>query len=215
MLVDRSPHGVDRRRARARVIGASALPLQLESAARPVSPAIKILPPQFASDAERVARFEREARTLALNHPHIAQVFGFEHEGGTLALAMEFVDGEDLAQRLTRGALPIDEALPIAKQIAEGLAYAHERGIVHRDLKPANIKVTPDGVVKMLDFGLAKAFDPLFELLSGVRLFKGEDVTETIVLVMSRFGPCCAAACSARRRNASATSTTRSSRLRM
>ena len=123
--------------------------------------AIKVLPDAFAQDPERLARFEREAKTLAaLNHPHIASIYGFERSSGTHALVMELVDGEDLSQRIARGALPIDEALVIAKQIAEALEAAHEQGIVHRDLKPANIKVRADGTVKVLDFGLAKAFDP-------------------------------------------------------
>ena len=119
--------------------------------------AIKILPEVFAADAERVARFQREAKTLAaLNHPNIAQIFGLEQTGDVHALAMELVAGEDLSQRIARGAMPLDEALPIAKQIAEALEAAHDQGIVHRDLKPANIRITPAGVVKVLDFGLAK-----------------------------------------------------------
>jgi len=125
------------------------------------SVAIKILPAAVATDAYRLARFAREATTLAaLNHPHIAQVYGFERAGDTRALIMELVEGEDLAQRLTRGAIPVDEALPIARQIAEALEAAHDAGIVHRDLKPANIKLRTDGTVKVLDFGLAKALDP-------------------------------------------------------
>jgi serine/threonine-protein kinase len=120
--------------------------------------AIKILPEAFASDAERVARFQREARVLAsLNHPNIAIVHGLEPAEGSHALVMELVDGEDLAQRLERGVIPLDEALPIARQIARALEAAHEQGIIHRDLKPANIKVRLDGTVKVLDFGLAKA----------------------------------------------------------
>jgi serine/threonine-protein kinase len=120
--------------------------------------AIKIVPDLFAADSERMGRFSREAQTLAaLNHPNIAHVYGLEGSG----LVMELVDGEDLGERLTRGPLPLDEALPIATQIVEGLAAAHDRGIVHRDLKPANIKVRTDGVVKVLDFGLAKALDPV------------------------------------------------------
>src|SRR5262245_47649961 len=120
--------------------------------------AIKILPAHFAGDAERIARFEREAKTLAsLNHPHIAQIYGFEQH----ALAMELVDGEDLSERISRGPLPIDEALAIAKQIADALDAAHGQGIIHRDLKPANVKVKDDGTVKVLDFGLAKAVDPV------------------------------------------------------
>jgi serine/threonine protein kinase len=123
--------------------------------------AIKVLPAVFAQDAERLARFEREAKTLAaLNHPHIAAIYGFERASGTQALVMELVDGDDLSQRLARGAIPLDEALPIATQIAEALEAAHEQGIVHRDLKPANIKLRHDGTVKVLDFGLAKALDP-------------------------------------------------------
>jgi Tol biopolymer transport system component/tRNA A-37 threonylcarbamoyl transferase component Bud32 len=126
--------------------------------------AIKILPGAFASDAERVARFEREAKVLAaLNHPNIAAIYGMEKlsgaagNGGT-AIVMEFVEGEDLAQRL-RSRVPIDEALAIAKQVADALEAAHDKGIVHRDLKPANIKLRADGTVKVLDFGLAKAVD--------------------------------------------------------
>jgi Tol biopolymer transport system component len=123
--------------------------------------AIKALPDSFASDAERVARFTREAQTLAsLNHPHIGQIYGLEESGGVCALVMELVEGDDLSQRIARGAIPLDEALPIAKQIAEALEAAHEQGIIHRDLKPANIKVRPDGTVKVLDFGLAKAMEP-------------------------------------------------------
>ena len=119
--------------------------------------ALKVLPANLAGDPERLARFQREAEVLAsLNHPNIAQVYGIEAN----ALVMELVDGEDLAQRLARGPIPLDDALPIAKQIAEALESAHDAGIVHRDLKPANVKVRGDGTVKVLDFGLAKAFDP-------------------------------------------------------
>jgi eukaryotic-like serine/threonine-protein kinase len=120
--------------------------------------ALKVLPDSFANDPDRLARFQREAQVLAsLNHPNIAHIHGLEESGGVRALVMELVEGEDLAQRLTRGAISVDEALPIARQIAEALDVAHEKGIVHRDLKPANIKMTPDGIVKLLDFGLAKA----------------------------------------------------------
>lgn len=123
--------------------------------------AIKILPDAFASDPERLARFEREAKTLAaLNHPHIAAIYAIEQSTGQHALVMELVEGEDLSQRIARGAIPIDDALLIAGQIAEALEAAHEQGIVHRDLKPANIKVRDDGTVKVLDFGLAKAMEP-------------------------------------------------------
>jgi Tol biopolymer transport system component len=121
--------------------------------------AIKLLPAEVAQDAERLARFRREAHLLAsLNHPHIAAVYGLEELDGKLLLVLELVEGEDLAERLKRGAIPVDEALAIAKQIAEALEEAHEKGIVHRDLKPANIKLTPEGKAKVLDFGLAKAY---------------------------------------------------------
>ena len=123
--------------------------------------ALKVLPDAFASDPDRLARFTREAQTLAsLNHPNIAHIHGLEESGGVRALVMELVEGDDLSQRLARGAIPVDEALPIAKQIAEALEAAHQKGIIHRDLKPANIKLRPDGTVKVLDFGLAKALAP-------------------------------------------------------
>ena len=123
--------------------------------------AIKILPSSLAADSDRLARFQREAEVLAsLNHPNIAAIYGLEDADGVKALVMELVEGEDLSQRIARGPIPIDEALPIAKQIAEALEAAHEQGIIHRDLKPANIKVRPDGAVKVLDFGLAKALEP-------------------------------------------------------
>ena len=123
--------------------------------------ALKVLPDSFASDPDRLARFTREAQTLAaLNHPNIAHIHGFEESGGVRAIVMELVEGDDLSQRVARGAIPLDEALPIAKQIAEALEAAHEQGIIHRDLKPANIKVRDDGTVKVLDFGFAKALEP-------------------------------------------------------
>lgn len=207
--------------------------------------ALKVLPDAVATDAERLARFEREAKTLAaLNHPHIAHVYGFE-DGSTLegvklrAIVMELVDGEDLAQVISRGAVGPQESIAIAGQIADALEAAHEQGIVHRDLKPANIKVRADGTVKVLDFGLAKAFDPvvassagslaptittpamthagvvlgtaaymspeqakgkfvdrrtdiwafgalLYEMLTATRAFEGEDVTDTIVALISQ-----------------------------
>ena len=122
--------------------------------------ALKVLPESFAHDPDRLARFQREAQVLAsLNHPNIAHVHGLEDSGGVRALVMELVEGEDLAERLARGAIPLDDTLPIAKQIAEALEAAHERGIIHRDLKPANVKVRPDGTVKVLDFGLAKVWE--------------------------------------------------------
>jgi serine/threonine-protein kinase len=202
--------------------------------------AVKVLLASVADDPDRLVRFTREARLLAsLNHTHIAQVYGFEDAGGIRALIMELVEGPTLADRIDRGALPVDEALPIAKQIAEALEAAHEVGIVHRDLKPANIKVRPDGTVKVLDLGLAKALETsgvasadatispttmslqteagirlgtapymapeqargrivdrradvwafgcvLYEMLAGTRAFRGEDVTETIVAVLSQ-----------------------------
>src|SRR5262245_57303097 len=128
--------------------------------------AIKVLLPMVASDPDRLARLSREAQILAaLNHPNIAAIYGLEGgdpsagsgQAALRALVMELVEGPTLAERITKGAIPIDEALPIARQIAEALDAAHERGIIHRDLKPANIKITLDGVVKVLDFGLAKA----------------------------------------------------------
>ena len=122
--------------------------------------AIKVLPEALASDPERIARFEREAKTLAsLNHPNIAHIHGLEESGGVRALVMELVEGPTLADRIAQGPIPIDESLPIARQIAEALEAAHEQGIIHRDLKPANVKVRPDGTVKVLDFGLAKALE--------------------------------------------------------
>ena len=124
--------------------------------------ALKVLPELFAVDLDRVARFKREAQVLAsLNHPHIAAIYGFEETNGVQALALELVEGPTLADRIAQGPIPVDEALPIARQIAAALEAAHERGIIHRDLKPANIKLRPDGTVKVLDFGLAKALEPV------------------------------------------------------
>ena len=123
--------------------------------------ALKILPDAFASDPDRLARFQREAQILAsLNHPNIAAIYGIEEADGTRALVLELVEGPTLADRIGKGAIPLDEALPIAKQIAEALEAAHEQGVIHRDLKPANVKVKDDGMVKVLDFGLAKAIQP-------------------------------------------------------
>ncbi|HEV2616598.1 MAG TPA: protein kinase, partial [Candidatus Acidoferrales bacterium] len=122
--------------------------------------AVKVLPEAFARDAERMARLRREAQVLAsLNHPNIAAIYGFEDSGATHALVMELVEGPTLSAHIKQGAIPVEEVLPIAKQICEGVEYAHERGIIHRDLKPSNVKVTPDGHVKVLDFGLAKAIE--------------------------------------------------------
>lgn len=119
--------------------------------------AIKVLPEELAQDDERLRRFEREAKTLAsLNHPNIAGIHGVDQAGSVCFLALELVPGEDLGQRLKRGALPVDEALDVCRQIAEGLEAAHEAGAVHRDLKPANVRLTPAGVAKVLDFACAK-----------------------------------------------------------
>jgi serine/threonine protein kinase len=124
--------------------------------------AIKVLPDVFANDPERLVRFHREAQVLAaLNHPNIAHIHGFEDSDGIHALVMELVDGPTLAERIAHGSIPLTEALRIAKQIAEALEAAHDQGIIHRDLKPANVSVREDGTVKVLDFGLAKALDPV------------------------------------------------------
>jgi len=203
--------------------------------------AIKVLPEAGAADPDRLARFQREAKVLAaLNHPQIAHIHGLERSNDMTALLMELVEGPTLADRIAEGAIPVDEALAIAKQIAEGLESAHEHGIIHRDLKPANIKVRPDGTVKILDFGLAKAFTAdragpaamlsnsptitspvgmtgvgiilgtaaymapeqakgrvvdkradiwsfgvvLFEMLTGMRAFRGDEVTDTLAAVL-------------------------------
>ncbi|MEO7158093.1 MAG: protein kinase, partial [Vicinamibacterales bacterium] len=120
--------------------------------------AIKVLPEAFADDSERLARFDREARILAsLNHPHIAAIYGIENAGAVRGLVLELIEGPTLADRIAGKRLSIDDAVAIARQIIEALDAAHERGIVHRDLKPANIKITPEGIVKVLDFGLAKS----------------------------------------------------------
>jgi serine/threonine-protein kinase len=136
--------------------------------------ALEVLPEAFVADPERLARFEREAKLIAsLNHPHIGAIYGLEEAaapgGGAAvrALVLELVEGPTLADRIARGPIPIDEALPIARQIAETLEAAHEQGIVHSDLKPANIKVRPDGSVKVLDFGLAKALEPQAQAAAG------------------------------------------------
>src|SRR6478736_6301074 len=137
--------------------------------------ALKVIPDTFALDPDRLARFTREAHVLAsLNHPHIAAIYGFEDSGSTHALVLELVEGPTLADRIAQGAVPLDEALPIARQITEALEAAHEQGIIHRDLKPANIKVRDDGTVKVLDFGLAKLADP-----AGAALQAGPNVNVT------------------------------------
>src|SRR5512143_1448030 len=139
--------------------------------------AIKVLPEAFAQEEERVARFRREAQVLAsLNHPNIAAIYGLEESNGDLALVMELVEGPTLQDRIAAGPIPFDDALPIARQIADGLEAAHERGIIHRDLKPANVKLTPDGTVKVLDFGLAKVFEAesqSYDLSHSPTLIKG------------------------------------------
>ncbi len=145
--------------------------------------AIKVLLPALANDPDRLARFSREAQLLAsLNHPHIAQIHGFENADGLHALVMELVEGPTLADRIAQGAIPIDEALAMAKQIADALEAAHEQGIIHRDLKPANIKVRPDGTVKVLDFGLAKA------LASDVTATQGLSQSPTAAIDATRVG---------------------------
>jgi serine/threonine protein kinase len=122
--------------------------------------AIKVLPDEFSRDPDRVSRFQREAEVLAsLNHPNIAAIHSLEEANGSRFLVLELVEGDTLADRLQRGPLPVDDALNIARQICEALEAAHEKGVVHRDLKPANVKITPDGKVKVLDFGLAKALE--------------------------------------------------------
>ena len=203
--------------------------------------ALKVLPEAFTSDPDRLARFEREAKVLAsLNHPNIGSIYGLEEADGVKALVLELIDGPTLADRIRQGPIPIDQALPIAKQIAEALEAAHGQGVIHRDLKPANVKVKDDGTVKVLDFGLAKAFQPeasdpnlsmsptisltaaatqmgmvigtagymapeqakgkvidtradvwafgavLYEMLTGVRPFAGDDVSETLARVIDR-----------------------------
>src|SRR5690242_20656650 len=119
--------------------------------------AIKVLPRHFARDAEALQRFDREAKTLAsLDHPHVARIHGFDHVADTHFLVLELVPGETLAERLARGALSVEESLRVCVQIAAGLEAAHESGVIHRDLKPGNVKLTPEGKVKVLDFGLAR-----------------------------------------------------------
>jgi len=145
--------------------------------------ALKVLPDALASDPERLLRLQREAEVLAaLNHPNIAAIYGVERANGVLALVMEFVDGPTLADRIAEGALPMDEALPIARQIAGALEAAHEQAIVHRDLKPANIKVRPDGTLKLLDFGLAKAIDGSDAAAVGTPRFDPRTITSPAMM---------------------------------
>ena len=133
--------------------------------------ALKVLPPVFANDSERMALFKQEAHVLAsLNHPHIASIYGLEEADGIHCLVLELVEGPTLAERIQEGAVSLEESLKISKQIAEALEAAHEKGVIHRDLKPANVKVTPEGMVKVLDFGLAKAIaEPASDPAGAVR----------------------------------------------
>jgi serine/threonine protein kinase/WD40 repeat protein len=145
--------------------------------------ALKIVPDAFATEPDRLARFKREAQILAsLNHPHIGAIYGFEDAGATQALVLELVEGPTLADRISHGPIPIEEALPIARQIAEALEAAHEQGIVHRDLKPANIKLRPDGTVKVLDFGLAKAIDTGREVPASGDLLNSPTITSPAMM---------------------------------
>jgi len=148
--------------------------------------ALKVLPEELAQEPERLARLRREAQILAsLNHPNIASIYGLEEIGGRLILELELVKGEELAQRLKRGALPVDETIDIATQIASGLEEAHERGVIHRDLKPANLMITPEGVVKILDFGLAKPYvgESASDGLSQLATVTGDDMTREGVIM--------------------------------
>ena len=148
--------------------------------------ALKVLPDELSADQERLVRLRREAQVLAaVNHPNVASIYGVEEADGRLILVLELVDGEDLAQRLKRGALPVEEALEIAVQIASGLEAAHDRGMVHRDLKPANIMITDGGVVKVLDFGLAKPYagDTASGDVSSLATVTGDDVTREGVIM--------------------------------
>jgi serine/threonine protein kinase len=122
--------------------------------------AVKILPAEFSQDSQRLARFDREAKLLAaLNHPNIASIYGLEHTDGVHFLVLELIPGQSLAEALKDGPLPVEEALDVCRQVAEGLEAAHEAGVIHRDLKPGNVRVTPDGKAKVLDFGLAKGLE--------------------------------------------------------
>src|SRR5262249_52652687 len=142
--------------------------------------ALKVLPTAFVTDGDRLARFQREAEVLAkLNDPHIAQIYGLEKAGDVTALVMELVEGPTLADRIAEGPIAVDETLSIAKQIAEAIEAAHDQGIVHRDLKPANIKVRSDGVVKVLDFGLAKATDAAGSTVGSGREYATQSPTIT------------------------------------
>jgi len=146
--------------------------------------AIKVLPEEFAKDTDRVARFQREAKLLAsLNHPNIAAIYGLEESGGTNFLVLELVEGQTLADRIKAGPVPVEEALKLALQIAEALEAAHEKGVIHRDFKPANIKVTPEGKVKVLDFGLAKAYAGGKEEVNLLNFPTPSDAAELVLLL--------------------------------
>ncbi len=152
--------------------------------------ALKLLPDHFADDPDRLSRFLREAQILAsLNHPNIAQIYGLEESGNTRCIVMELVEGQTLAERIMRGRMPVDEAHQIAGRIAEALDAAHEKGIVHRDLKPANVKITPDGSVKVLDFGLAKTFSDTAIDLSNSPTVAGHSEEHAIVGTASYMSP--------------------------
>src|SRR5215510_3244085 len=145
--------------------------------------ALKLLPDVFASDPERLARFQREAQVLAsLNHPNIAQIYGLEGAGTSRCIVMELVDGDTLEERLNRGPIPVKEALAIALQITEALEAAHEKDIIHRDLKPANVKITPEGRVKVLDFGLAKPLEEPIRSSSDSPTFRVTATDQGIIL---------------------------------
>jgi len=148
--------------------------------------ALKVLPDQFVSDPERVARFQREAKTLAaLNHPNIGGIHGLEEINSVTALVLELVEGPTLADRIAQRSIPLDEALAIARQIGDALQAAHEHGVIHRDLKPANIKIRPDGTVKVLDFGLAKALDPAPSSIDVIDVSQSPTITSP---AMTRMG---------------------------
>jgi serine/threonine protein kinase len=154
--------------------------------------ALKVLPEAFLLDRDRLARFKREAQVLAsLNHPHIAAIYGLEESNGVQALVLELVDGLTLADRIHQGPIPLDEAVPIARQIAEALMAAHEQGIIHRDLKPANIKLRQDGTIKVLDFGLAKALEPASAVGGNVTASRVKPVADSsrVELVRGAEGP--------------------------
>jgi len=150
--------------------------------------AIKVLPEILTRDAERIARFEREAKLLAsLSHPNIAAVYGFDECNGTRFLVLEYVEGQTLSERLKAGPMPVEEALRVGKQMSEAIEAAHERGVIHRDLKPANVMITPEGKLKVLDFGLAKAMVPVNER-SGLDIANSPTITADFTRVGTILG---------------------------